>query len=176
MNFYIKYYRQSEVCPSCSFYLDPLCRTFIFCKIQSWYLQRGSMWMRSESRMALTLSALVYFSVLVARSGGDFLPPPPIEHKLLIWFSLPNLASVFTYVWTSWLIVTSLFTEKLWNRATSAVITKKRNDPKPAETTWNDPKPAETSPSHQILTETRPSLTETSGNKPLPPRTGSCGI
>ena len=44
------------------------------------------------------------------------------------------------------------------------VITKKRNDPKPAET----------SPSHQILTETRPSLSETSGNKPLPPKTDLC--
>ena len=48
------------------------------------------------------------------------------------------------------------------NSAFLAVITKKRNDPKPAET----------SPSHQILTETRPSLTETSGNNPLPPKTG----
>ena len=46
-----------------------------------------------------------------------------------------------------------------------------RNQPKPPETTQNQPK---ISPFHQKPAETRPSLTETSGNKPLRPKTGSC--
>ena len=58
----------------------------------------------------------------------------------------------------------SLPHEDTVNTSSSSVITKTRNDPKPPETTQNQAKPA----------ETIPSLTETSENKPLQPKSCSC--
>ena len=57
----------------------------------------------------------------------------------------------------------------------SVAVTKKRNEPKPPETSPPHTKPPETSPSHP---ETSPSPFESSGNKSLPTRnqsSSSCG-